>query len=39
MALHADVFEPKTIRNILKGLEKTAAAKQKFEVTWNANVR
>ncbi|KAF8173443.1 hypothetical protein BJ912DRAFT_1079230 [Pholiota molesta] len=39
MASYAGVFEPKTIRNILKGLEKSNAAKEKFEKAWNLKAR
>ncbi|KAF8973795.1 hypothetical protein BDZ97DRAFT_1912253 [Flammula alnicola] len=38
MALSTDVFEPRTIRGILKGLEKSATAKEQFEIAWKANV-
>ncbi|KAF8173269.1 hypothetical protein BJ912DRAFT_1065323 [Pholiota molesta] len=38
MSLQADVFEPKIIRGILKGLEKTASARESFEKTWKENV-
>jgi hypothetical protein len=38
MALHADVYEPETIRKILKNLE-APSQRGKFESTWKANVR